>query len=92
MSVNDKVIHAVVFFGFAVLADLASSRKPFWLWKGLPILMYGVGIEVLQAFTPFRSFSIMDMIADFSGILIYFLLKLVVLYIVNKKMKKVISK
>ena len=79
VNVNDKLIHIVVFFGFAVLIDLSSSRKPFWLWKGLPLLAYGIGIELMQYFTPFRSFSIMDMIADFSGILIYFFLKVIVL-------------
>jgi len=83
VNVNDKLIHIVVFFGFAVLVDLASSRKPFWLWKGLPLLVYGIGIEVMQYFTPFRSFSVMDMVADFAGILIYFLLKLAVLNIVK---------
>ncbi len=84
VDINDKLIHGVVFFGFAFLVDLASSRKPFWLWKGLPLLTYGIGIEVMQYFTPFRSFSVMDMVADFAGILIYFLLKLAVLYIVKR--------
>ncbi len=83
VNINDKLIHAIVFFGFAFLIDLASSRKPFWLWKGLPLLTYGIGIEVMQYFTPFRSFSVMDMVADFAGILCYFLLKLGVLYIVK---------
>lgn len=87
VNVNDKLIHIIVFFGFAVLVDLSSSRKPFWLWKGLPLLVYGVGIEVMQYFTPFRSFSIMDMVADFAGILIYFLLKILVLFIVNRNIK-----
>ncbi|MEH6455638.1 MAG: VanZ family protein [Cocleimonas sp.] len=87
VNVNDKLIHAVVFFGFAVLVDLASSRKPFWLWKGLPLLAYGIGIEVMQYFTPFRSFSVADMVADFAGILIYFLLKSSVLYIVKRNSK-----
>ena len=83
LNVNDKLIHIVVFFGFAVLVDLSSSRKPFWLWKGLPLLIYGVAIEVMQYFTPFRSFSIMDMVADFAGILLYFTLKLIVLNLIN---------
>ena len=83
VNINDKLIHIVVFFGFAVLVDLSSSRKPFWLWKGLPLLSYGIGIEVLQYLTPFRSFSIMDMLADFVGIFVYFLLKKAVLFIVN---------
>ena len=87
VNVNDKLIHIVVFFGFAVLVDLSSSRKPFWLWKGLPLLVYGVGIEVMQYFTPFRSFSIMDMAADLAGILLYFLLKILVLFIVNRNSK-----
>ncbi len=87
LNVNDKLIHVVVFFGFALLVDLSSSRKPFWLWKGLPLLVYGIGIEVMQYFTPFRSFSVMDMVADFAGILIYFLLKLSVLYIVKRNSK-----
>ncbi len=83
VNVNDKVIHIVVFFGFAFLVDLSSSRKPFWLWKGLPLLVYGIGIEVMQYFTPFRSFSIMDMFADFAGIFIYFILKIAVLFIIK---------
>lgn len=83
VDINDKLIHIVVFFGFAVLLDLSSSRKPFWLWKGLPLLAYGIGIEMMQYFTPFRSFSVMDMVADFAGILIYFLLKISVLFILN---------
>ena len=83
VDLNDKIIHAVVFFGFALLVDLASSRKPFWLWKGLPLLVYGIGIEVVQYFAPFRSFSVADMVADFAGILIYFILKQAVLNIVN---------
>ena len=84
VNINDKLIHAVVFFGFAFLVDLSSSRKPFWLWKGLPLFAYGVGIEVMQYFTPFRSFSVMDMVADFAGIFIYFMLKVTVLFIVKR--------
>lgn len=84
VNVNDKLIHAVVFFGFAVLVDLASSRKPFWLWKGLPLLAYGVGIEVMQYFTAFRSFSVADIVADFAGILVYLLIKYALLMIVNR--------
>ena len=80
-EVNDKIIHIVVFFGFAFLVDLSSSRKPFWLWKGLPLLTYGIAIEVMQYFTPTRSFSLLDILADFAGILFYFLLKIVVIYI-----------
>lgn len=74
-ELNDKLIHAIVFFGFAVLVDLSSSRKPFWLWKGLPLLVYGACVEVMQYFTPERSFSMLDWVADLSGILLFFIAK-----------------
>lgn len=76
LSASDKTIHIIVFFGFAVLMDLATSRKPFWLWKGLPLLIYGAGIEILQYFSPDRSFSVLDWLADLFGVLLYFLLKI----------------
>lgn len=79
LSLNDKFIHMVVFFGFAFLMDLAISRRPFWLWKGLPLLAYGAIIEIMQYFSPDRSFSILDWVADFSGILLYFIMKSIAL-------------
>ena len=83
IELNDKVIHAVVFFGFALLMDLAISRHPFWLWKGLPLLIYGAMIEIMQYFSPERSFSLLDWLADFSGILLYFIIKLLLLWVVS---------
>ena len=74
-ELNDKLIHALVFFGFAILVDLSSSRKPFWLWKGLPLLVYGACVEIMQYFTPERSFSMLDWGADLSGVLLYFIAK-----------------
>ena len=79
-SVSDKVIHAVVFFGFAVLMDLATDRHPFWLWKGLPLLIYGAVIEILQYYSPDRSCSLLDWIADFSGVFFFYLLKVLLLW------------
>ncbi len=84
-SVNDKIIHATVFFGFAVLVDLSTSRKPFWFWKGVPLLVYGACIEIMQYYTPERSFSLLDWLADFSGILLYFVLKRIFVWIDQKR-------
>jgi len=80
LSLSDKVIHTGVFFAFAVLMDLAIDRHPFWLWKGLPLLIYGAGIEILQYFSPDRTFSVLDWLADFAGVFLYFLLKMGVLW------------
>ncbi len=81
IELNDKVIHIVVFFIFALLMDLAISRHPFWFWKGLPLLMYGAIIEVMQYFSPDRSFSLLDWAADFFGIFLYFIIKLFLLWL-----------
>ncbi len=81
IELNDKLKHFIVFFVFALLIDLTVSRHPFWLWKGLPLLVYGVAIEIMQYFSPDRSFSLLDWLADFSGILLYFLIKLFLLWL-----------
>jgi len=71
-KVNDKIMHMAVFFGFALLVDLTSARKPFWLWKGVPLLSYGLLIEVSQSFTTYRLFEWADIAADGMGIIIYY--------------------
>lgn len=66
----DKLMHLTAFFNLALLLDLASLR-PFWRWK-LPFLLgYGATVEIMQAFVPWRSFSIADFIADTAGVLLY---------------------
>ena len=84
LQLNDKIIHIIVFFGFALITDLVTSREPFWLWKGLPLIAYGFGIEVLQYLSPDRSFSILDGVADGVGVLLYWFAKQV-LYLVEQR-------
>jgi len=85
VDINDYFKHAIVFFGFSLLMDLAISRHPFWLWKGLPLLIYGAMIEIMQYFSPERSFSVLDWLADFSGIFLYFILKIVFVWLDSKR-------
>ncbi len=80
-EINDKIIHIFVFFGFSVLIDLSSVRKPFWLWKALPLLGYGVCIEIMQYYTPVRSFSLLDWVADLIGVLLYFSIKKLLIWL-----------
>lgn len=87
LDFNDKIIHSFVFFVFALLMDLATDRRPFWLWKGLPLFIYGVLIEVAQYFSPDREFSYMDMMADFAGILLYFMVKTALVWFDSRKSK-----
>ncbi|WP_093069949.1 VanZ family protein [Thiothrix caldifontis] len=69
----DKLLHAGALFGFALLLDLATTRS-FWRWQVPILLSYGAFIEIAQAFTPWRSFSVADFVADATGILLYWLL------------------
>lgn len=91
VQINDKFIHIVVFFGFAFIIDLVTSREPFWLWKGLPLIVYGFGIEVLQYFSPDRSFSLFDGLADGVGVLLYWLAKQL-LYLYERRRLSQITK
>lgn len=68
---NDKLLHAVGFFCLALSAHLAHPRaRVYWPVFGLAI--FGILIEVIQAYLPYRSFSWWDWIADLFGIAIYF--------------------
>lgn len=68
---NDKLQHAGAFFVLAFLLDFAWPRQP-WQWtKWLPLLGYGLFIEIVQYFIPFREFSLWDLAADGLGLLLY---------------------
>lgn len=72
-QINDKVQHATAFFIYAWLFDVASN-KDFWRFQ-FPFLMgYGALIEMLQYFTPWRTFSLFDWAADATGLVLYWLL------------------
>lgn len=70
----DKLMHASAFFGFALLLSLATLRN-FWRWQAPLLLSYGALIEILQAFLPWRSFSLADLAADACGIVLFWLLR-----------------
>lgn len=66
----DKLNHWSAFFVLAFLACHAYPQRPFWQ-IALALLAYGVGIEVAQYFTKYRSADVMDVVADSIGILGY---------------------
>lgn len=69
--VNDKLLHGA---GFCVLALLSSLAHPNVApWKLIVALsLFGLGIEIIQAYLPYRSFSVWDWLADIIGLLAYF--------------------
>ena len=72
-QINDKVSHALAFFTLSFLADYSFPRSHFSFKKILPVLAYGVLIECIQYFLPYRSFSLLDIAGDAFGIVIYVL-------------------
>jgi len=74
---NDKVIHLVCFFYLTALTWVAKILDQN-LWVYVIVLAYGILIEVVQIYIPYRSFELLDILADFTGILLAsFLIKFV---------------
>lgn len=75
----DKVNHLAAFLVLGFLIDYSfpgSGERLSWLWlaKAGALMGYAVGIEFVQWFLAARSFELLDMVADASGILLYLVL------------------
>ena len=71
MSVNDKLGHVLAFLILAFFMDFSFPASSFNLSKILALLAYGLLIEVIQYLLPYRMFSLLDMLADGGGLVIY---------------------
>ena len=71
----DKANHLLAFVVLLGLLDNAYPAKPLWQRKVLPLLLYGVLIECVQAFLPHREFSLLDVLADGLGLLLYLIVR-----------------
>ena len=70
----DKLVHAAGFLLLAFFADAGWPHLGFVRAKYLPLLAYGLVIECLQHYLPGRSFELLDILADGSGLLLYAIL------------------
>lgn len=68
---SDKLVHALAFLTLALLADSAFPRQAFLLPKALPLLAYGLLLEILQAALGTRIGSLADGLANGAGLLLY---------------------
>ena len=73
-AVNDKLGHALAFALLALLVHASWPQHHFGWRMALPLLAYGLAIECAQYFIPNRFFSLLDLLADGTGILLYLLL------------------
>lgn len=70
-ALNDKFLHTTGFIVMALLSHLAHPHlKKRYLIVGLAVL--GLVIEVVQAYLPYRDFSLWDWCADILGVVLYF--------------------
>jgi VanZ family protein len=67
----DKLIHFFAFFILSVATLYAFEVTQIFACITL-IVCFGIGIEVIQYFITYRSFEILDIIADIIGALIGF--------------------
>lgn len=67
----DKLNHVLAFAVLAWLADLAYPGSGRARSRWTLLLAYGLAIEVIQGFLPYREFSLADLAADAAGILCY---------------------
>jgi VanZ family protein len=70
-GISDKVLHAGAFLTLAALVDFSFPTTAFGARKVAPLLAYGLAIEVVQHVLPFRTFSLLDWLADGAGVVFY---------------------
>ena len=67
--IHSKLKHAITFFVLALVMDrFAFPTANLEPWKPFALLAFGVLIEFLQGFTGYRTFSVLDIVADSAGI------------------------
>ncbi|MBI5451392.1 MAG: VanZ family protein [Gammaproteobacteria bacterium] len=72
--INDKLLHTLAFVVLAGLADFSLPRSGLYWRMALGLVGYGLLLECLQYFLPYRSFSLLDLLADGAGVIGYRLL------------------
>ena len=70
--INDKIKHIFTFVVLAFLLDTAYPKHTGISWKPIFLFTYGVLIECCQQLTPYRQFSLGDIMANTVGICLYF--------------------
>ncbi len=80
-KISDKLSHGLAFFSLAMLADFSFPLGRFNWKKVCPLFAYGVLIECIQYFLPYRDFSLLDIVADTLGLVVYPLFVPVMMYL-----------
>lgn len=68
---GDKILHALAFCALSFLADFSFPEEGFGFRKISLLVGYGVLIEIVQSFLPWRSSDVADLVADCTGMALY---------------------
>lgn len=68
---GDKALHFLAFYILAVLVDFSFPNRRFGVLKIIMLFGYGVAIEFVQSFLPYRSAETADVVADMLGSFAY---------------------
>ena len=78
----DKANHALAFFVLLGLLDYAYPAANLWIKKIIPLIIYGLLMELVQSQIPGRYVSSLDLLSDVVGLAAYILIRPV---LINKK-------
>jgi VanZ family protein len=82
-NIPGRAIHFIIYFIATALLCIAFRREKvslFLFYSGL-VFFYSTVIEIVQVFLPYRDFSVVDIVANISGILSFSFLYLLFLWI-----------
>ena len=69
VNLSDKLLHFFCFLYLIIISWLSRiTSKELLLY--VIVLAYGILIEIIQIYIPYRSFEFLDIFADFLGILV----------------------
>jgi VanZ family protein len=71
LTPSDKLNHVLAFGVLAWLTDMAYPGRRLAPRRWAFLLGYGMAIESIQHFLPYRHFSLLDFAADAAGVLLY---------------------
>jgi len=69
-NISDKIVHLTVYAGAALLWGWAATSRRTLLLAVPVLIAYGIGLEIAQGFTPDRTPSVADALANSLGVLI----------------------